>query len=505
LIQFEDNATAGTAEFINLDSSEGFGFGGLIKFTETSSAANGTFTNGSNGGYYATIEFHDQATAGTGTFTNQPSGAWIYFYDSSSADHATITNKPAFISAVYFYDDSSAGNATIINEGGDYYTLSGFTSFGGTSSAGNGLFVANGSFTDYYGYGVVYLEGNSSAGNGIFIANGGQASLAGGGQIILNSPATAENGTFYANGSTIDGAFGGRVIFSFYTPTAANATLIATSGVGTGEGEAGGILFHYTSTGGQARVELFGNGFLDLRGHDTPELTIGSIEGDGLVFLGGANLSVGSNDLSTIFSGLIEENSEGATGALTKIGAGMLELSGANTYSGGTTVNAGGLVINNTIGSGTGTGAVQLNRGILAGNGTIAGPVTVGTGGGTGAFLTPGMGASTATTLTIQSALTFKADATYTCRLNTKKTKADQLIANGVTIESGAQFVVKVTGDKQLRTGKSATVISNTAGTPISGTFTNLPDGSTLTVGPNTFQVSYEGGDGNDLTLTVLP
>ena len=148
---------------------------------------------------------------------------------------------------------------------------------------------------------------------------------------------------------------------------------------------------------------------------------------------------------------------------------------------------------------------MEVNGGILAGSGIISGAVTIGTGSGTGAFLTPGMGASTATTLTIQSTLTLKADSTYTCRLNTKKTKADQLIANGVTIESGAQFAFKVTGDAQLRTGKSATVISNTAATSISGTFANLPDGSTFAIGSNTFQASYEGGDGNDLTLTVVP
>jgi hypothetical protein len=47
--------------------------------------------------------------------------------------------------------------------------------------------------------------------------------------------------------------------------------------------------------------------------------------------------------------------------------------------------------------------------------------------------------------------------------------------------------------------------MSNTAATQINGTFANLPDGSTFTVGNNTFQASYEGGDGNDLTLTVVP
>jgi hypothetical protein len=48
-------------------------------------------------------------------------------------------------------------------------------------------------------------------------------------------------------------------------------------------------------------------------------------------------------------------------------------------------------------------------------------------------------------------------------------------------------------------------VIDNPSGTPIAGTFANLADGSTLTVNGNTFQASYEGGDGNDLTLTVVP
>jgi len=40
-------------------------------------------------------------------------------------------------------------------------------------------------------------------------------------------------------------------------------------------------------------------------------------------------------------------------------------------------------------------------------------------------------------------------------------------------------------------------------GNAISGTFGNLADGSTLTAGRNNLLVSYTGGDGNDLTLTV--
>jgi hypothetical protein len=55
-----------------------------------------------------------------------------------------------------------------------------------------------------------------------------------------------------------------------------------------------------------------------------------------------------------------------------------------------------------------------------------------------------------------------------------------------------------------LPVGTVLTVISNTAATPIAGTFTNLPDGSTFGDHRNTFQASYTGGDGNDLTLIVV-
>jgi hypothetical protein len=39
---------------------------------------------------------------------------------------------------------------------------------------------------------------------------------------------------------------------------------------------------------------------------------------------------------------------------------------------------------------------------------------------------------------------------------------------------------------------------------PINGTFANLPDGGIVTINGNNFQANYGGGDGNDLTLTVV-
>ena len=424
---------------------------GALQFVRSASAGTNTFFTvlasvGAN--YGGEVDFYGTSDAGEATFTNRgdgPYGGYTQFFDESSAAYATLINNgtepgDTLGGQTVFYDHSTTANATVINNGG--------------------------------------------------ISPG----LGGGGTTWFNS-STAGDATVISEGGTGPNTLGGLSRFAGGRP--GNATLIAMGGTDGGDG--GEISFAGPSTSSSARVEVFGNGFMDLP-QDPFSFELGSIEGNGNVFLNDSDLVVGNNNLSTVFSGVISDS-----GAFTKLGEGMLELSSANTYTGVTTLDAGGLVINNTTGSGTGTGALQVNGGILAGSGIIAGAVTVGTGSGAGAFLTPGMGASTATTLTLQSAVTFKADATYTCRLNTKKTKADQLIANGVTIESGAQFAFKVTGDAQLRTGKTAIVISNTSANPISGTFANLPDGSTFTAGPNTFQVSYEGGDGNDLTLTVIP
>lgn len=50
------------------------------------------------------------------------------------------------------------------------------------------------------------------------------------------------------------------------------------------------------------------------------------------------------------------------SGALLKDGVGALTLRGANTYAGGTTVNAGALYVSNSTGSGTGSGSIAVNN-----------------------------------------------------------------------------------------------------------------------------------------------
>ncbi len=75
----------------------------------------------------------------------------------------------------------------------------------------------------------------------------------------------------------------------------------------------------------------------------------------GSVTLGRATLTAGGDNSSTTFSGAI-----GGTGALVKAGSGTLTLTGANSYGGGTTVNAGTLA-----------GTTTSLQGAIANNATV--------------------------------------------------------------------------------------------------------------------------------------
>jgi autotransporter-associated beta strand protein len=217
-----------------------------------------------------------------------------------------------------------------------------------------------------------------------------------------------------------------------------------------------------------------------------------------LVSLGALTLSV-NNKPDNIFGGVIS-----GSGALKKGAQGTLRLTNANTYSGGTGIRDGTLLVDNTTGSATGSGPVLVKTGALGGNGSIAGGVNVGAGiPGNGGFLTPGARFGSPGVLTILGQLTFDSDGFLNIGFRTAT--IGQVIANGVTIDTEAQFAFFNNDGSTLPVGTVAVVINNTAATPIAGEFENLPDGLVFTSGSNTFQVDYEGGDGNDLTLTRVP
>ncbi len=95
----------------------------------------------------------------------------------------------------------------------------------------------------------------------------------------------------------------------------------------------------------------------------------------------GVALALGSSTLTInagggAYYGVIE-----GTGSLVKSGTGSQTLAGPSTYSGGTHVTGGGLVIANTSGSGTGAGFVQVetNATLTLGAGNASGSIAVAT------------------------------------------------------------------------------------------------------------------------------
>ena len=472
-LRFTNNATAGTDTSLTAMPGEAFkyGTGGAIFFQNQSSADHSAiqvFGKDVDAFREGELTFSDNSTAGDATIT-------------------TLGVSGGFVGDLTFYDESTAGNATINNGrigpvGGFFYFWD--TATGGTSQITNNGYIV---FRDGASLDQATITNVPNSTNGFYT-----------GSVIFSLTATAATGTIVNQGGTAAGTNGAATYFSL-SSTAGSATLIADAGSNGGGG--GVIAFDNTSDGDRARVEVFGNGNLDISLHNVPGVTTGSLEGDGIVFLGANNLTIGSNNLSTTFSGVID----GIGGSLTKIGTSTLTLTGENTYTGGTTIEGGRLWVNNMSGSGTGSGGVQVNAGTLGGRGTITGAVTVGTGSGAGAVLAPGRrGGRPGNPLTIQSTLTFKLDATYKVGLNSVHAVADKVVARGVRIR-GAQIAFDDSASGVLPPGTAFTLIDNMATSPLSGTFSNLPDNSTVTVGNNTFQASYEGGTGNDLTLTVVP
>jgi autotransporter-associated beta strand protein len=343
------------------------------------------------------------------------------------------------------------------------------------------------------GSGLDFWE-NSTADHATIVNGAATESLVGAGHSIFRASSFAAYARITCLGANVTNSQAGYAQF-VDTSSAGSSVLSASGGTVTG----GVISFLNGSSGGAASVELSGNAILSVSLHDTPGVAIGSLDGSGgTVLLGAHNLTVGGNDRDMRFEGVISD--DGAGGSITKVGRGQLVLSGANNYLGGTVVDEGELVVTNADDSATGSGPVQVLGGALGGRGVIAGDITV----GSGARLAPSAGSQRRTVLRTFGALTFQANASLSCRFYTRTATADAVQANGVTIESGALFSVPLGGNPTLTPGTVFTVIRNNSATPIAGTFANLADGATIIIGSNTLQADYEGGDGNDLTLTVV-
>jgi len=199
------------------------------------------------------------------------------------------------------------------------------------------------------------------------------------------------------------------------------------------------------------------------------------------------------------------------TGSLTQAGTATTRLTGSLTYTGKTTISAGVLAL--TGGTLKSSRAVTLtNPGATldltrAGNQTLRNLTTAA---GTAVLA----GTDSTVTLTGASSLagTFKSGSL----LNTGTLRGSSSVNGNFTQTPTGRLTtdgkpLKVTGtvslagalaiDPAVRAGQELTLIDNAGPAKIIGTFAGLPEGTEIPVGGTTYTLTYQGGNGNDITL----
>jgi len=378
-----------------------------------------------------------------------------------------------------------------------------------TLSQTSGQFVSN--LKIQGGKVVTYTNAISSA---FELSNGGQLDLAfsgttasltvpltlgaGGGIISASSSATTRIDTYFAGSGDLE-LQGNTAAPTRYFQINSSASRASTN---TGKTTISLGIVRVSGSyaiGDISTVSVNSGAELQIRASET----IGGLEGAGTVSsASSANiLTIGGGNNNTTFAGGLRDDPAIAAGtlALVKEGTGVQTLSGnSNNYSGGTTVNAGTLLVTNTSGSGTGTGSVTIKNGAnLTGTGQIAGAVSIQSGGTLGA----GDGSSASGILTLAGNVTLEDNSTIQLALGSSLTSHSSLAGTGGiwSFDNDQTFSFlnfgAVTGMYEgIITGLTASVntnawtISSVTNPGLVGTF------------------SYNAGTSSiDLTLTTVP
>ncbi|MGC4017553.1 MAG: hypothetical protein QM755_24020 [Luteolibacter sp.] len=418
---------------------------------------------------------------------------------ASNAGQVSITSGNAIISRTDLgtaYGDQlqlggsiygSVGTATLaISDGGD---LESHYAYIGNFSGSSGSITLDGTGSTWTNTNAIYF-GNS----------GGNASLS-----ITNG------GTFLSTGYTFIGYGNGTASIT----VSGSGSLFQASGVPASLGYSGGTGTLTLANGGTAKFGSSGDYALQFSqdGTGTGTLNIGtggtagtllasSVEGSG-----GSTSKVNFNHNESAYTFAIAIN---GNIAVEQKGSGTTLLTAASTYTGGTTITAGKLVVNNTSGSATGTGDVlaQANS-TLAGNGTIGGAITM-----LGTFA-PGNSVGKLNT----GSLTIGATGTYTWEMNNASGTAGTTaggwdlanITGTLTFQLGATLTISSLGLDNLA-GQATnfnpladylwTIATTTDGVTGAGNvtldtsaFQNAAPGTfSLLVSGNDLQLRYEGG-----------
>ncbi|KJC56306.1 autotransporter [Bradyrhizobium sp. LTSPM299] len=379
IVQFNNSSTAGSANITNNLAMD---------FFDNASAGSATIGNAASG----TMTFNNTATAATATITN---AGTLQFNNSSTAGNATITTNNG--ATTTFSGTSTGGSARFITNAGGTFNISGLTSGGMTagsiegagsyvlgaktlttgsnnlSTQVDGVISGTGGGLTKVGTGTLTLTGINTY-TGATIVNGGTLALSSSGSISSSSSVTV-NGTFDTSGLTnggtsiksLSGAATGLVNLGSENLTITNgSTEFAGSIQGTFRLEiAGGtqtltgfnVFSGNTFVDANATLALKGDGSipnslyvprglnstLDISQTTSGGSVFGLFEpfGIGVVALGSKTLTITGG---AIFAGVIQDGGigGGAGGNLVIANGAVQQLAGTNTYTGSTTIAAGG-------------------------------------------------------------------------------------------------------------------------------------------------------------------
>jgi fibronectin-binding autotransporter adhesin len=406
---------------------------------------------------------------GNGTLFNQNDGTTTHPTGNTSLTKSgpgtlTLTGAntytgPTYLNAGITNVSSVIGTATSLGNGGQIVFNGGTLQYAAGYSADSGditqrsasatSILAGGVTIDTNGNNIAYaspLGGTNSVDNQVnrssSIPSGGLTKTG----LGTLSVASQNN---YAGATTVTG--GGTLS----VPTLADGG--AVSAIGTSTRIAGNLVLdngtlQYTGSGSSTDRDLTittNGGTLDASGTGAVLFAPAADINTNTIALGGTGthqLTLTGTGTAGNTMGLILADQGANATSLVKSNTGTWVLNnGAASYSGGTTVNGGVLLVANTTGSATGTGVVALNGGTLGGSGTISGAVNAGAAAHTIAP-SASLSSTSATKLTVGSLKT-NSNTTLAFNVVTPNTAggSDQIVvsgAGGLDLSGGGMLAI---------------------------------------------------------------
>ena len=470
--------------------------------------------------------------ATSGTLGRLTAGTTLTASNSSSITNYRLTSsgtltRSANLDFSTVTIDSSAGDVTL-NMGafnfaptaqgrGILVTGANDVSIDGTGNLGSGAIIhnyssgtlsvslASGSFnTTFLGTGFTDYSGTivSTAGNGGFVIGGGIVRLSKAQTIPTTTPYYVTGGGILEVGADLNGAGAGD-FSATVGAIGSNLRFFGDSGISAAGADrvvnfgGSGATLTWGSSGFLTNVDGTTDGGYTFKlssAKSDAKLTIQNGIALGTNTSRVIDVSNGSAMVDAALSGTLSGNEV----VLTKTGTGTLELTAANTYSGGTVISAGTLLINNASGSGAGSGNVTVNNGgALGGTGAVSGEVIVNAGGS----LLPGASIETletgAVTLNNGSALGYEVDSSVAASVGADLLKVSGNLALDGTVTLSLTDIAGAASAFALGTTFS---LVNYTGTWNGGLLTfdgnAIANGGIFTAGLNTWQLEYDATSG---------